>query len=61
MSLAHCKEDCPGCGMTFSPDPASCPLEVFIGWKIDVELTPYDAAFLKDRGAKFDEKGTVIE
>lgn len=38
MSLAHCIKNCPGCGMTFSPDPSICPLPVFDGWREDVEF-----------------------
>ena len=29
---AGCDKNCPGCGMTSSPDPAICPPEVFKDW-----------------------------
>lgn len=38
MYTAHCQKNCPGCGMIFSPDPSACPLEVFEGWRPDVEF-----------------------
>lgn len=36
--MAHCADNCPGCGMIFSPDPRICPLRVFEGWREDVEF-----------------------
>ena len=61
-TTAHCEDNCPGCGMTFSPDPSLCPLKVFVGWSFGVELDHSDVEALVIRGAKFDKKGrTVIE
>jgi len=34
LSPENCHKDCPGCGMTFPPNPKICPTEVFSDWEI---------------------------
>jgi hypothetical protein len=34
MKPLNCRFDCPGCLMTFDPDPETCPIEVFDGWEV---------------------------
>jgi hypothetical protein len=34
----RCERKCHGCGVVFSPDVESCPVEVFDGYKLGVDL-----------------------
>ena len=57
MKPEICEHDCPGCGMTFSPDVHVCPLEVFDGWEVGVELEPWEIDVLtrrKEKGADYE-------
>ncbi len=38
LGVKGCSKKCQGCGMTFSPDPAICPIEVFDGYKLGIDL-----------------------
>jgi hypothetical protein len=43
---------CPGCGMAFSPDVESCPIEVFDAYKLGIDLNYDEYNILQRRRAK---------
>lgn len=49
MKPDNCLNDCPGCGITFAPDVAICPLTIFAGWELGRDLDIYDFMILEKR------------
>jgi hypothetical protein len=56
MKPLNCRFDCPGCLMTFDPDPETCPIEVFDGWEVGKDLDQEQFDIIQNRKAEKGEK-----
>ena len=48
----RCGRKCPGCGVVFSPDIVSCPIEVFDDYKLGIDLDYDEYDILQRRREK---------